>query len=56
MSQIVHFLQCLHVFNGDFDVVEGFFIGVGLLYFSGEEKKLKMERMSQDRLSGYEGW
>ena len=55
MSQIVHFLQCLHVFNGDFDVVEGFFIGVGLLYFSGEEKKLKMERMSQDRLSGYEG-
>ena len=24
MSKIVHFLQCLHVFNGDFDVVEGF--------------------------------
>ena len=30
MSQIFQWLQGLHVFNGDFGVVEGFFTGVGL--------------------------
>nr|POE82548.1 hypothetical protein CFP56_74798 [Quercus suber] len=30
MSQIVQWLHGLHVFNGDFVIVEGFFTGVGL--------------------------
>ena len=54
MSQIVHFLPCLHVFNGDFGVVEGFLQEWDSYTFPVKKKSSKWKG-SPDRLSGYEG-
>nr|POE66589.1 hypothetical protein CFP56_32798 [Quercus suber] len=49
MSQIVQWLHGLHVFNGDFVIVEGFLREWDSKYSQVKKKK------SSDHLSGYEG-